>query len=241
MLIAAFSGGKDSTAMVLHMADSGEQFECLYTPTGNELPGVIDHIHRVTEAIGMPLVELDARPLDFWIDHYGAIPNWRQRWCTRLIKIEPCIRYLKTLEDPILCVGLRADEPERQGLYGDFATYRYPLREAGFNLRGVVSYTKRRGMSPPARTDCAVCYGQRLYEWHNLLRDFPEEYAKGEAWEKMTGHTFRSPARDTWPASLVELRQRFEKGYSPRGAIIQLKLFDDDLDFDEGACRVCRM
>ena len=37
-LIIAFSGGKDSTAMVLRLSELGEDFKLLFTPTGDELP-----------------------------------------------------------------------------------------------------------------------------------------------------------------------------------------------------------
>jgi hypothetical protein len=35
---AAFSGGKDSTAMVLRMAELGEAFSCLFTPLVADRP-----------------------------------------------------------------------------------------------------------------------------------------------------------------------------------------------------------
>lgn len=64
-----------------------------------------------------------------------------------------------------------------------------------------------------------------------LLAGYPEEYARGEFYEGQTGHTFRSPARDSWPASLAELRQHFEAGRVPRGV-------DED---DGNVCRVCAL
>jgi hypothetical protein len=187
-------------------------------------------------------VKLDAKPLSFWVEKQKALPNWRQRWCTRLIKIEPCVRYMKSLpERPTLCVGLRSDEEERKGLYDDCAEYRYPLRERGMDKAAVISICKQEGLMPPARTDCALCFAQRLSEWRELWREHPERYAKGEAWEAEIGHTLRSPGRDSWPAPLSELRKRFESGYLPRGATDQLDLIDDDQYEDEGPCRVCRL
>ncbi len=44
----------------------------------------------------------------------------------------------------------------------------------------------------------------------------PAHYAKGVALEKKTGHTFRSPGRDTWPADLESLGKEFAKGRIPR-------------------------
>ena len=87
----AFSGGKDSTAMALLMAEAGEDFVLLFTPAGNEPPELFAHIRRVAALVERPLIQPENRPLDFWINHHQALPNSRMRWCTRAIKIEPCI------------------------------------------------------------------------------------------------------------------------------------------------------
>ena len=229
-LVVAFSGGKDSTALALRLHELGESFRMLFTPTGNELPGVLEFVEHVRGRVGCELILPPGPSLAQLISEFRALPNFRQRWCTRLIKIQPCIAWLKAHPGSTLAVGLRADEEERQGLYGDHATYRFPLREWGWGLKEVRGYLSERGVEVPARTDCAVCPYQRLVDWRNLLRDHPAEYAKGEAWEAEAGHTFRSAQRDTWPAGLRELRVEFERGRPLRGE----KTSAD-------ACRVCKM
>src|SRR5687768_10682709 len=122
--IAAFSGGKDSTALALRLAELGQApDELLFTPTGNELPELYHHVQRVAAMVGRPVVSPPNKPLDFWIEQFNALPNNRQRWCTRLIKIVPAIAYLKANPDATLLVGLRADEDEgqRTGLEGDYS------------------------------------------------------------------------------------------------------------------------
>ncbi len=228
--VVAFSGGKDSTALVLRMAELGEDFECLFTPTGNEPADCIAHIAGVIERIQRPLVTPPNKGLFEWIDFHQALPNWRMRWCTRQIKIEPCIAYLKSLDNPVLCVGLRADEESREGLYGDFATYRYPLREWGWELQDVIDYCADQGVKIPERTDCLLCYGQRLSEWYRLWRDRPQEFQRGVDLEQKIGRTFRSAQRDTWPAALSDLRDAFIAGRVPRGVGDQTQ-----------SCRVCQL
>lgn len=243
MNYVAFSGGKDSTALVMRLRELGEPFECIFTPTGNELPELLDHITTVESNLGLTIHRPPAPTLFELIDGYNALPNWRQRWCTRQIKIEPCIAFLKGRPGSTLSVGLRADEEARIGLYGDWATYRYPLREWGWGIEEVWAYLKEKGVTVPARTDCALCYGQRLSEWFRLWRDHPDEYAKGEELEAKAGHTFRSPGRDKWPAALSDLRARFEAGYIPKGTKT-LDLFAEDCErFEPGTqpCRVCRI
>jgi len=231
MQIVAFSGGKDSTALALHMAELGEEFSMLFTPTGNELPAVRAHVDAISARLNRHVIVPPGPTLASLIETFNGLPSWRMRWCTRMIKILPCIAYLKEHPGTTLCVGLRADEEERQGLYGDFATYRYPLREWGWGLKEVRDYVRCVGV--PKRTDCAVCYGQRLSEWWMLWRDWPEWWKQGERWEETTGHTFRSPGRDTWPAGLRDLAAEFSKGRVPRGT--------DRLLQQEEPCRVCRL
>lgn len=232
--VVAFSGGKDSTALVLRLAELGEDFECLFTPTGNELPALQKHIESVVQVINRPLITPTNRSLDFWIRFHKALPNWRMRWCTRQIKIEPCIAYLKQHPGSVLSVGLRADEETRIGIYGDYAHYRYPLQEWNWGLKQVWGYLKTRDIAVPTRTDCALCYGQRLNEWYRLWREHPEEYEKGVAYETEMKHTFRSAQRDTWPAALADLREEFRRGRKPRGA-------DEEIDPEKAPCRVCRL
>ncbi len=230
MQFLAFSGGKDSTACALRLAELGEDFTLLFTPTGDELPALDAHIEAIVKRVNRPLVMPPNRSLMEWIDFHGALPNFRMRWCTRQIKIEPCIAWLVRHPGSSLLVGLRADEESRVGLYGDYATYRYPLREWGWDVGRVWSYLSEQGVTVPARTDCALCYGQRLIEWWELWRQHPDRYEHGVSLEEKHGHTFRSAHRDSWPASLRGLRERFEAGDVPR-----------DTRVNNSACRVCSL
>lgn len=219
--VVALSGGKDSTAMALRLAEVEPDVPRLYvcTPTGNELPEMFEHWRRLGDLLGQSILPIVATSLEERIEHYRRLPNHRQRWCTKEIKIRPFGRFLASHAPAVAYVGLRADEPDREG-----ASYaqpgvaqRYPLREWGWDLADVLGYLDRRGVTIPDRTDCGVCFFQRLGEWFDLWRDHPAAYAEGERWEALTGHTFRSPGRDTWPAPLADLRSEFEQGRKPKG------------------------
>lgn len=215
--VVAFSGGKDSTALTLRLHELGESFSLIHTATGNELPDVRNHIERIVRHTGADLIDLHAPTLAELIERQGALPNFRMRWCTRMIKIAPCARWIDENPDTILAVGLRADEIGRiGGVFKSAEEIVYPLREWNWGEKEVVDYCIRQGFEPPPRTDCAVCFYQTLGEWHSLWRNHPEMYAQGEAWEKSIGHTFRSPKRDTQPAALYDLRTKFESGYAPK-------------------------
>ena len=219
--LVALSGGKDSTALALRLKELHPHTPYVYfcTPTGDELPEMLDHWDRLEELLGQKIVRYrHKKSLNELIEAHNALPSFRMRWCTRQLKIEvaKCL-YLKH-PGSVVYVGLRADEESRRGgIYGDLVEQRYPLREWGWGIDDVMGYLSDRGVVIPPRTDCARCYSQRLGEWWNLWHHHPAIWRDAEAQETHIGHTFRSEARDTWPASLSGLRQRFEAGDIPRG------------------------
>ena len=240
--IVALSGGKDSTVMALRLAEIEPRvYQYVITPTGDELPEMYEHWRLLGDLLGEPLVMLTSGySLKGLVRKWEALPNHRQRWCTRVLKIEPFNAYLLENAPAVSYVGLRADEEARTGntLYGGVVgiEQRYPLREWGWGLSEVLGYLEEREISIPKRTDCGRCFFQRLPEWWNLWRDNPDMYADAEADEALTDHTYRSPGRDTWPAGLAELRVEFQKGKIPKGAG-QLELFDSRANM----CRTCSL
>jgi 3'-phosphoadenosine 5'-phosphosulfate sulfotransferase (PAPS reductase)/FAD synthetase len=169
----------------------------------------------------------------------NMLPNFRARFCTRILKIEPYRRWLSANTPCVSYVGLRADEGGRAGgAYQDIegVQMRFPLREWGWAKEDVLSYLAARGVTIPERTDCGWCYHQRIGEWFNLWRYHPDLWAEGEALETEMGATFRSPGRDSWPSSMQELRAEFSSGRFPKSV-----LQPQDKNRASGECRVCTL
>lgn len=220
--IVALSGGKDSTALALHLAEiEPRDYTYICTPTGDELPAMVDHWISLGQRLGKPLTPVSCgQSLGGLIHRQQALPNWRMRWCTRLLKIEPFEAYILAHRPCTVYVGIRHDETaDREGVaweqHGDVIK-RYPLVEWGWDKAAVLAFLADRGVTIPERTDCGACFFQTLWEWYQLWANFPARWTKYEEWERMTGHTLRSAQRDTWPASLEGLRGRFELGDVPK-------------------------
>lgn len=208
--------------MILRMREVEPDAEVVpvCTPTGDEPDELFAHWNRLSELIGIKIVPV-VHPLGLngLIDREKCIPNWQKRFCTSKLKIEPFALFLAERSPCVSCVGLRADEGDRQG--GNYShisgiVQRYPLREWGWGIEEVTEYLDSRGIVIPQRTDCDRCFFQTLHEWYLLWRDKPEKYAHAEGQEERIGHTFRSPQRDTQPAALKDLRAKFEAGYVPK-------------------------
>lgn len=213
--IVGLSGGKDSVALALALrAVEPRNYEYICNETGNELPEWRAHIDKLEKMLDAPIKRVRYHTdLLGLIQELEMLPNFRARFCTRILKIEPTIEYFASLPPgSTLYVGLRADEEERRGLFGEDINVRFPMREWGWTIDDVWRFLEKMGVCIPRRTDCAWCPFQRLEEWFSLWQNNREEYYQGVAVELMRGHTFRSPGRDTWPASLWELAQEFERG-----------------------------
>lgn len=223
--VVGLSGGKDSTALALRLQEvEPREYTYICTPTGDELPEMRDWWNRLEDILKAPIVRVKNRKagdLNGLIQIMGALPNHRQRWCTRMLKIEPTIAWCIANAPAVNYVGLRADEDEREGIYGDLVQSDFPFKRWGWGIRDVWRYLDSHGLagSIPERTDCARCYGQRLSEWYRLWRDNPAIYADAVKQEVDTGHTFRSPSRDTWPAPLWHLALEFGRGRKIRGGV----------------------
>ena len=54
--VVSFSGGKDSTAMLLKMLEMGMQVDLvLFCDTGLEFPALYDHVHKVEQDTGVKI------------------------------------------------------------------------------------------------------------------------------------------------------------------------------------------
>lgn len=260
LYLVALSGGKDSTAMALRHRELRPDQPVLYfcTPTGDELPDMQRHWALLERLLGQPLLAVNAKdkktdgPLSLveLCEQQQALPTWRMRWCTRVLKIEPALWMSKALAEadfwPVMLVGLRADEQERRGIYGDGVDVevQFPMRQWGWGIGDVKRYLGKVGVVVPRRTDCACCFAQRLSEWFDLWERHRERYEFWAAFEERIGHTLRSAGRDTWPAALAELAVEFQRcadgeKHLPRGVTRQVGLFGEDPL--EGPCRVCRL
>jgi 3'-phosphoadenosine 5'-phosphosulfate sulfotransferase (PAPS reductase)/FAD synthetase len=124
--------------------------------------------------------------LNALIEKQNALPNHRQRWCTRMLKIEPYRKWMETQADyrnVVSYVGLRYDEPGRAGGYYDDidgVSTRYPLREWKWTVSDVWKFLDDRGIEIPRRTDCARCYHQQLVEWWILFYRVPRYLCRSD-------------------------------------------------------------
>ena len=254
--IVGLSGGKDSTATALRLKELYPNRKYLYvcTPTGDELPEMEIHWNRLESILEQPIIRLhhpDYHTIYDLIEEFWMLPNFRARWCTRILKIEAIQHFYNQVKPAVCYIGLRADEQSRNGfqLLDPYINQSYPLRDWGWGINDVWQYLVKKKIKIHRRTDCGMCFFQRIDEWYSLWEQYPKRYEKYENLEFLIGHSFMAPGKHKiWPNWLFPLRLEFEKGRMPmavkkvKGQQAQKTLFNSSLDiFDYGINRKCRV
>lgn len=231
------SGGKDSTALLLHGIETGLKIdEAVCCDTYMEFPAMYRHIEKlkkVCEEAGIKFTTL-RNPLSYeylMLEHqpekrnsqkvlekYGNPKGYswagsRSRWCTYKLKVAVINKYFKALTeqyDVYHYIGLAADETYRlERESNKQENYIYPLVEWGWTEADCLDY----------------CY-QHGYDWEGLYKLFKrvscwccplqslEELKKlkdnfPDLWEKLKDMDSKTWRKFRADYSVLELEARF--------------------------------
>lgn len=204
----SFSGGKDSTAMLLLMIERGMPIDIVLTAdTGMEFPEMYEHLNRLDDYLfrerGIHLTTL-RHPKGFeWLMfdepkqkessianrqrlgvslHGNGWPGVKVRWCTGQLKthlISKEVNRLKGEYNALHYVGIAADEPKR------IKNEVYPLVDWGITEAQALKICYDRGYDWGGlyeiyhRCSCWCCPLQRIGELKKLRQHHPE------LWERL--------------------------------------------------------
>ena len=84
--VIGLSGGKDSTALALRLAEvEPRDYEYICNETGNELPEMHAHWAKLEDMLGKPIVRVRYKhDLEGAIRQMNMLPSVFARWCTRV-------------------------------------------------------------------------------------------------------------------------------------------------------------
>ena len=124
-----FSGGKDSTAMLLKMIESNMRIDdILFCDTGIEFPDMYDHIKQVEKYINKKVTIINNEySYEYYMFDYIKTKgknkgkrgytwsDFKNRWCTQHLKITPTNKYLKQYKNHNIIEyhGIALDEIHR--------------------------------------------------------------------------------------------------------------------------------
>ena len=229
--IVSFSGGKDSTAMLLRMVELNESIGSIYFyDTGIELPEMYLHIKQIEQRIQKPITIMPPKTTwDYWFygeftkgKYQGEIrgfPRTVYRGCWAMRELKQ--RHYKNINklEGIKCVGIAANETWRTNNKEYGKDHRFPLVEWGWTEKDVIKYL----ISVDAYTDlykkfkrtgCWLCPKQSLGSLRSLWKFYPDLWVKLKQYEADSPHGFQ-PDKE-----LNNLEKRFE--YEDRQTILPL-------------------
>lgn len=225
--IVSFSGGKDSTAMLLKMIEENMQIdEIIFCDTGLEFPAMYEHIRKVEKYIERPITILRSKyTFEYYMFEYEKTkgknkgskgyswPDFKNRWCTRILKEQVVRQYLRKNKEVTEYHGIAIDEAHRADKNNDGRMIKYPLIDWGMTEKDCLDYCNRKGFDWNGlyekfnRVSCYLCPLQRLGELKIIYNDYPELWQKMKELDdrsiKQFGRKFRSDY------SIQELEERF--------------------------------
>lgn len=200
--VISFSGGKDSTCLLLMMLEKGMDIDyILFCDTGMEFPEMYEHIKKVdkyiSEKYGKHVTVIKSeRTFEYYATEYEKVkglnkgkhgygwPTMMNRWCTKALKTSVVRKFLRAHgmndSNTKMYIGIAADEPKR--IKGDV----YPLFEWGVTEADALQFCYDHGFDwgglykTHSRLSCWCCPLQSLEDMKVLYRDFPQLWKKLE-------------------------------------------------------------
>jgi 3'-phosphoadenosine 5'-phosphosulfate sulfotransferase (PAPS reductase)/FAD synthetase len=197
-VVASMSGGKDSTAMALHLIEQDIPFQAVFADTGWEHESMPEHLAVIERAIGRPIVRVGyPGGMEALCLKKGMFPSRMRRVCTQYLKVVPLNAYHESLDaDVVSAVGIRAGESAARSClteweHGDgmiAETWRPILR---WTVADVIAIHQRHGVPPHPlylrgmdRVGCWPCIFARKAEIRMIAEIDPGQIDRIEALER---------------------------------------------------------
>ena len=209
--IVSFSGGKDSTAMLLRLLEEKKPVDdIVFCDTGKEFPDLIKHIKKVEDYIKRPITILRAeKTFDYYFleqqrdgsEKYKQIKGYgwssaKRRWCTTLLKTQIFKKYVKQYDDDYrIYIGFAYDENKRI-IRDNNKHHIFPLNEWKMTEADCLQYCYDRGFDWNGlykhfdRVSCYLCPLQSKKNWLTLEKNYPELFADAIRLDRQSCYKF---------------------------------------------------
>jgi 3'-phosphoadenosine 5'-phosphosulfate sulfotransferase (PAPS reductase)/FAD synthetase len=223
--IVCFSGGKDSTALVLWAKENLPDFTAVFCDTGWEHPITYAYVEEINKTLlGGSLVILRSEKypggMPQLVQIKKRVPSAKARFCTEALKVRPMIDWMQTINDEITVYqGIRADESESRSRMlprqwsDDFdAWIERPLLT--WTAAQCFALMAERGIQPnplyllgASRVGCFPCVMVNQHELKSLMKRLPEIKEAIASLEAINDRSF-------FPPNYIP--ERFQTGHDPK-------------------------
>ncbi len=239
-IVVNFSGGKDSTALVLRKIELGEHIdEVVCCDTYKEFPAMYRHIEKVRKVIESNGIKFtlirSEKTFDYYMFEYEpkkgenrekmgfGWPYPTMRWCTGYLKRDLTRKYFRELRKKyniIQCIGIAADEGYRlERKNNQQENHRHPLIEWGWSEKDCLQYCYSKGYDWEglyeifSRVSCWCCPLKSLEECRKLWRHYPELWQELKEMDKKAYNSFKKD----YTVEDLEIRFAFEEERKAQG------------------------
>ena len=222
--IVSFSGGKDSTAMLLKMLEEKMPIdEIIFVNTGKDFPDMLEHIKQVNHYIMQKYekkitVLLPRKSFDYYMFEHEKTRGknkgkkgygWATmlcRWCTSNLKTQTINNYLKQYESEgyIEYIGIAYDEQKR------IKDKCYPLVKWKMTEKDCLQYCYDKGFKWNGlyehfdRLSCWCCPLKNLKELRILYKYYPDLWKQLKDMDRRSYNQFRADY------SVEQLEEKFK-------------------------------
>lgn len=255
--LLGLSGGKDSAALAIYMRDKVPEMEYYFTDTGAELPETLEFIDLMEDYLGKKIIRLNGgRKFDYYLKlHENYLPSAQQRWCTINLKLKPFEDFVGD-DEVISYVGIRADEPQREGYISNKPNIKavFPFKEDGLIKDDIIKLLEDKGLGLPkyyawrSRSGCHFCFFQRKIEWIGLYENHPDLFEDAKTYEK---YNVKTGKRYTWSQGesldeLISRKDEIKEKFTNENVNTKKSkgLIDavlDSEDDDDDGCLICML
>ncbi|MDD5185542.1 MAG: phosphoadenosine phosphosulfate reductase family protein [Paludibacter sp.] len=206
--IVSFSGGKDSTAMLLKLIEEKRRIDAVvYFDCGSfEWPQMAGHIERIEKDTGIKIIKIHPF-MDFYEQAITLLPGNKSingwptpmlRWCT-MQKINLIKQAMRPFRPYVQYIGFSSDENDRvlkASISGNnvkrdhFMNNEFPLVEWGMTEADCLKYCFEKGYDWGglynyfSRVSCWCCPLQNQTDLAKLCKHFPDMWKRLKAWDQ---------------------------------------------------------
>ncbi len=207
-LFVSFSGGRTSGFMAWWITQNfSDQFEIVvvFANTGSEANETLDFVDQCDREWGLGVVWVEAvvhhderkscthkvvdyqsasrnhEPFEEVIKKYG-IPNTSFPHCTRELKLNPMLSYIRSLgwKDFTTAIGIRADEVDRMNANYRENKFWYPLVKMGVTKRDVNNWWSEQPFQLELKEhqgNCEFCWKKSDRKLFTLIHENPDTFS----------------------------------------------------------------
>lgn len=233
--IVSFSGGKDSTAMLLHLIELNQQIdEVVFLDTGLEFPDMYVHIERIKKVLEDKEIPFNILRNENGFNYYFQQYSWpsmKVRYCTSYLKTDIIRKHITKLKKDYTVfqyIGIAADETKRLERKNNKTNDKlFPLVDWNWTEEDCLNYCYSLGYdwnglyTRNKRVSCWCCPLQSLDQLRCLRKYYPELWEQLKNMDNNTRLQFRAD----YSVEELDKRFNFEEEKLAKGESIKNRQF----------------